>query len=491
MSRALFTFVTLAFVLPWYLLNDLWRFDWSGSALILYGLIVYCSFRLAQLTRSGDFRPITLTFWLFMYVWGALSAFLQTGIKSFPWGRMLSDADLLTTAVLLVLTAVAFDAGVGLGRLLQHRRRTGHALIMSPRWIFGFTLAAVASTTGAIMAVGGPMVLLRGRGDVSWHLWQETEGTTSIRLILDACLRDPPFVASFALLYVLVNRWNEFSPRSKLLFGSAFALILPLNFIANYPDALARWWLGTILLGHAFLLMPWRRWSVQAVIFGLIAAFVFIFPYTDRNRTLERNAAFVSSERQNYWSPVVPLIWKGDYDVFVQFASSVEYVRDNDYMYGRNFLGALLFWFPRQWWPDKPVNSGYIVAEYVQAPIQNLSAPFWAEAYLAFGAIGIVLILGGYGAVVGAMEFRAGEQRRVHLRWTLLSVIVPFWGAYQVFLMRGALINGVAFAAFNLFLFLVLTRWRPIRFERALPEGRRPPPVAGRPGELQRPAPAP
>lgn len=477
MIAASLLFVTLGLLLPLYLVGETPWFRIDASVGLLYFAVTYTAARLAHLAYTGERRFISLTFWLFVYVWGVLSPMLQVGTDLFPWKRQHSDDEQFFTAALLVFSLLSYDAGAVIARRRERLRASPSAWLFSLRWTFGFGAATTVTTAFAIAAVGGAAVLLRGRGDVSAELWKEAGSEVALRNLLEAVLRSAPYVASLALLFTLKERWPELSRRGRALMLGIFLALLPLALITNFPNALSRGWLGTIALSFAFLLLPWRRWTMAALIVGLVAAFVFVFPYTDRNR-IRSDDPRVAIPQQAYRSPVVPLLVKGDYDVFVQFVNGRIMVRETDYTYGRNLWGSFLFWVPRRWWPEKPINSGHEIGLHMRNSVINLSAPLWLEGYLAFGILGIVLVMTGYGYITAGMEARYLTQVRLAAHWGALQLFVPFWAGYQVFFLRGPLLNSIAYSSFSVLLLLILTRWRAVRMPLPAANARRePPPV--------------
>ena len=68
-------------------------------------------------------------------------------------------------------------------------------------------------------------------------------------------------------------------------------------------------------------------------------------------------------------------------------------IKEDIVTYGRQLLGVLFFFFPRSLWPDKPVGSGYFVAEESNLYFDNISMNFLGEGYLNGGFVGIFLFL--------------------------------------------------------------------------------------------------
>jgi len=76
--------------------------------------------------------------------------------------------------------------------------------------------------------------------------------------------------------------------------------------------------------------------------------------------------------------------------------AAIKYSEIESITYGRQLVGALLFFVPRSIWPNKPVGSGHFVAENMLMTrysfwFTNISMPFPGEGYINFGILGIIL----------------------------------------------------------------------------------------------------
>lgn len=81
-----------------------------------------------------------------------------------------------------------------------------------------------------------------------------------------------------------------------------------------------------------------------------------------------------------------------DYDAYQMLLSSVRYVSTNGFMFGRNILTALLCFLPRSIWSGKLLPSGQIINESINISFTNVSCPLFAEFYLSFGFLGVILL---------------------------------------------------------------------------------------------------
>src|SRR5690606_10753587 len=145
-----------------------------------------------------------------------------------------------------------------------------------------------------------------------------------------------------------------------------------------------------------FVLVKWRGHTNFLLINFFILVFVVLFPYTDAYRRSTDTTINVELQEEAILSHLTE---NGDYDAYQMVLNTVKYSQSFGITYGRQLLGADLFWVPRQYWEDKPVGSGQFVAEGLRYSYTNLSCPLWAEAYINFGMIGVILTFFVYGIV--------------------------------------------------------------------------------------------
>jgi hypothetical protein len=236
-------------------------------------------------------------------------------------------------------------------------------------------------------------------------------------------------------------------------------LLLVLNLIVSNPISSARFWTGTVILSTIFIIVNWKSYTNFLLINFFILGFIVLFPYTDAYRRSTDNTINVELQEDVILSN---LTGNGDYDAYQMILNTVKYAQSSDITYGRQLMGAALFWVPRQYWEDKPVGSGQYVAEGLRYRYTNLSCPLWAEAYINFGMIGVILTFLVYGIVKEKLQsiydnIRHQTEKVKNINY--LTVIVPFLAAYQFFALRGSLINVFAYSSvFLLFFFLHLKR---------------------------------
>jgi hypothetical protein len=127
---------------------------------------------------------------------------------------------------------------------------------------------------------------------------------------------------------------------------------------------------------------------------------------------------------------------QGDYDAFQQVAHAVEWVQATG-LHPQQLLGPPLFWVPRVWWPDKPYDTGIVLAMFKGFHFTNLSAPIPAELYVSGGPV--LVALGGL--LMGYVWCRMDHRLALFGPRGFIGLIVPVLSVYQFILLRGSLLQ--------------------------------------------------
>jgi len=234
------------------------------------------------------------------------------------------------------------------------------------------------------------------------------------------------FVGSLRL-----RRWN-------LLAALVFT---PVFFIINYPPALPRFSLMGSLIALSAVLVDYRRPRIKLAMAFVAAVMLFtVFPvlkFVARDIPLSEFLSAIGSV--NYQEFLLNV----DVDGFMQIASTVKYLLEENagLRWGYNFLGVLLFFVPRAIWPGKPIDTGELVSAELGYSYNNVCSPLPAEALIAFGPLGPVIIFLGLGYVVLRIEQAAfgPAQSALQLGYFFLYALLM---GFIVIILRGAL-NGV------------------------------------------------
>lgn len=138
-----------------------------------------------------------------------------------------------------------------------------------------------------------------------------------------------------------------------------------------------------------------------------------------------------------------------DYDAHQMTIETLEYVNQNGTTFGRNILTSILFFIPRSIWKNKLNPSGYIVAKYFRAYFTNLSCPYIAEFYLAFGIFGVIICSILMGIILEKLDeyFFSNNVFKNSIASIILGMLI-YW-------MRGAMLPTTAYTMALIISYLV------------------------------------
>jgi oligosaccharide repeat unit polymerase len=230
-----------------------------------------------------------------------------------------------------------------------------------------------------------------------------------------------------------------------------FILSLALMVFTNFPLALPRYMAGAFYIGLLFIAKPvYKRRSLPIVV--LIFIFLFIYPslsfvrYITSMSDLEMNVSVLSA------------FTSGDFDNFSTLNMAVLYVDQNGITFGRQLLGALLFFVPRSMWLAKPIGTGHFLATARSMDWTNLSCPLVAEGFVNFGYLGVILFALLLGFIASKLDFKFYHLKKL----SVIHLFYPLCLGLIIFILRGDLMSSWAYTmSFLIAAFLVFLIGKP------------------------------
>lgn len=401
------------------------------------GVIGYAALRLACLAASGEACIVTITFWVFVYVFLGLCPLLQLACGAFPLGGGYEETLLLRSALVVVAGIAAFEVGqrfapawLGAAAVPGVLRRRLHRPTIV---VAGLVAAGIAAVL--LQRLGGLEALFLPR--VERHQLLSGQFGSAELLILNHLVRAPVFAVLIAAL--VVWSWAR-RGRTGAGWKAMCAGLLLATLLINNPISTPRLIVGTIALS-LFFVLPWKRIHAALAAYGLVAGLILVFPLADAFRVT------LDAKPGDQWeaaSPARTLARSMDFDAFQAVANTVALVDREGVTGGAQVAGAVLFAVPRSLWPDKPLATGQLVGEKSGYAFTNLSAPLWTELYVDGGLLLVVAGFLAYGAGVRTLDrWYRWSQRGGGAR--VVSVLVPIYAGYQFFVLRGSLMPAVAY----------------------------------------------
>ena len=171
---------------------------------------------------------------------------------------------------------------------------------------------------------------------------------------------------------------------------------------------------------------------VRLSLSGIIVAFLFLFPILDAFRDHVRSAV----ARNRVLRRVCGQCRLRRGVAGRQYA--VLHLPPRESPGGDRLLGVLFFWVPRSIWPNKPIDTGILLANFRGYSFTNLSSPLWAEFAINVGVVCTLLLMIGFGAGVVVLDLRLPRAFAVGGTAAIIGAILP---AYMIILLRGSLLQ--------------------------------------------------
>lgn len=373
------------------------------------------------------FRPMLLIASVFPYCWLVLPSIYQIATTQAAWG----DAGVTTqfSATLRAQLVLALAQGCLLVGYLAYGRRAPRpelAWRIAPGRRRRMTLLAGVYLVGAlaltpllVSAAGGPGALFSSRNTVGENAASAGLGTDT--QVLGSLVRVAPsgFAIAASVLALWLIRATVKGTRERALAvglsGVAFLLLL---IVAN-PFTTPRYFVlaafGTFIIA---LLRP--RGSLVAFGWLVMGVVALLLAYPAANYF--RYGEALSGPEQMLASP--------DFDGFQQMVNTVTLVDAQGWDFGLHLLSAIFFFVPRAFWAAKAEPSTFEIAGARGYDFLDLSTPFPAETYLAFGWGGVIVIMLGVGALWAFLDRHWLDQSRI-------AVIAGYLAVAQVGMWRG------------------------------------------------------
>lgn len=417
----------------------------SQEMLVFYIITLYSALRIAKIINSKDIKPLESTFYIFVYVFFGVAPLSQVLMNEFPWAGHAYNSDIIIKAGFVIIIGILFyELGLFLGR----KKKEGDVQVRSAKVNLGFvSFLGVALCLFAVSSRGGFQNLFLPRNELSATLDALGYESTS-SLILTVLIRVPVFITFLFALILYLDKENK-----NILLKSNFRLFLLVLFlgiltlITNNPISTSRYWVGTIYLGTFFTLIKWDKLTQTWLVLFILSLMLIIFPYADVFRN--------SLDAELNFTPLVQIMsGKGDYDSFQQVMNVIKFTSIEGFSLGMQLLGVLFFWVPRSIWPTKPIGTGATVSEALGFSFTNVSAPLWAEFYINFSIIGVILLFIIYGYVSARLQIKYELSKKMK-GVNFYRLFVPIFTAYQLFLLRGDLLSSFSYLA-PVFIFIGL-----------------------------------
>ena len=401
----------------------------SSAWTVTLAICVWSGLRLAWIISQGKPYLFEFMFWLYVYIFFGLAASVQIlgGDIASTTPDIAPEMD-WPTALFLLGSLFTFE----IGRLLVRRAAPGAEHTVGGTRQINKRVAWILLILGLLMNV----YFVSQSGLASFFQDRYTRQAArasgfadpTVAAVVGALAWIPLLVAAGAFVYLRKQRKAQgLSGRyGPLVLIAAVGVLVVVN-----PISGARFTAGTVMFALVCYLGIFRtQRMVRLSLSGIIVAFLFLFPALDAFRTATGTVA-----RAGFFDEYAG---NADYDSVWQVANTLSYISSEGITWGRQALGVLTFWLPRSIWPDKPIDTGILLANFRGYSFTNLSAPLWAEFAINVGVICTLLVMIGFGAAIVVLDLRLPRAFAIGGTAAVIGAILP---AYMIILLRGSLLQ--------------------------------------------------
>lgn len=342
---------------------------------------------------------LNLIFWIFMYFFMFFAPLMQYAYNMFPlkFVEIPSENEIFTANLAILVFCILWFVGKTLfykklPNNLQKSKLTSflvdeyeHSHTYNIGFMFIFFVCIILTLYFLFRNGFSGIIVQRENSGVAKFYGGNNQAVSSVAFSLT--------VGAFAFAIM------AFASAAGKKCGSytATTSLLVMLLICYFPTTIPRFTVATIYFGILIVLFrSMRRGNLffWTFILGLFVIFPFLnsFRYTTDVSFSEFFNTFSDNFFQSYT--------EGHYDAYLSLINTFRFVRQKGITFGRQLLGAVLFFLPRTIWKNKPTGSGaYVIDTLAPGSFSNVSCTFIGECYINFGIIGIAsipLILGYY-----------------------------------------------------------------------------------------------
>jgi hypothetical protein len=417
------------------------QYDWS--ALVAVAVTFYSAARLALYAGRGEQRLLKLTFWVFVYVFMGLTPLLQIVARTFPYAIFYFRPQTLTAELIVALGLFSYEMGYATGLRSNGSlvRKFGAALSgyrVSQQRLLLLTDVALVLSVALVMLNGGIAAVLEPREQMVADLHESVGGEGMAKLeIIRNLMQVSPVVSAFIWWSWIVKRRRQgitIGPKMYLV----FVVVLCVATLTCNPFNGSRYLFASFAVSALMVTIRDKRWFSPTAVLVLVASLMWLYPAVGSLREADQGAmpdlgvSAVDAQLTNGY----------DFDGFRSIIDGVSYVQHDGLAWGRQLLGTMTFWVPREYWDNKPRATGEIVSINVGYLFTNISSPLWEEAYVDWGMAGVLIMffLYGRGSVI-LDDWHEERSQEVNFG----GVLVTFLAGYQFYTLRGSLWAAVAY----------------------------------------------
>ncbi len=412
---------------------------WLNFTFLLNGIVILFSLFRAIDRRAYSFELVHLIFYS-IFFW--IAPVIQRNYHYIAWGVRISDTECVWVNGILLLWLVLFQLGQKIAGTKSFRQIQKPVGIPKP-FVIGTAGITVVLTLIMFFRQG-----LRGLIADGGNLCGSNVSATVGSLFFHCVTAFITFTAIYSIRFWKKERENNRN-WFWLMFLCLFCLVL-----TSFPTAISRYAAGSIYLCVAINLFPVAK--KKPLFFWIFSCgMLLMFPVMDLYRYVSIGEVGMDSILGQILS-LDRYFATGNYDAYSMLAICFRYITSYGYRFGKQLLGAILFFVPRALWPGKAISSGAEIAHSIGLTFDNISAPLPMEAFIDFGIAGIVVFAFGIGYLLRRVDNSYWQNEEEH-RNSYIDILYCYAVPFFLFLCRGSLLSTWGYLVANMAVVLAMS----------------------------------
>lgn len=324
--------------------------------------------------------------WLYLFFFMYISPSLQYILNRYTFGIIPLSIVLFRSNMMLLMWITAYCAVFDAVKLRGARRiRSGpekaEERFLTKRALIPLMLFSLLVAVFVLVRGGINVMLTKSAGEAVFGFMNQ-----AVTLIITFVFRNSvTFTAAYAILGFKARKWGVAWPVAAVI----------LLLISCSPFGMPRFQAAAIYIGLLLIVFPGL--SRRALyVYGFVVVFLIGFPFINHMRQENLLDLDVMAALKDAVKNMTEMLIGGHFDGYAMLFKAQHHVATFGVTWGRQMLGAMLFFIPRAWWPGKPVGTGHFVQQSagLEQRYFNMSASLIEEGYINFGFIGILLFAG-------------------------------------------------------------------------------------------------
>lgn len=433
---SIIAFSIFLLTIGWLLIGSKERVQFDYLVVLTFAInIVVFNWQLINAVKSHTFS-LDMMYWFFSLFFFGYAPLLQFLTNVSFWNIKSTPQEFVTTNIYISIWSFCYVCGKKYLRRPKRKERRPFSATASSQlkqdydysfrnetlWLF--VILSVVSTFYFTATIGFSNMIFRSTN------YDDSLGTMEY-LLCEHVLKNLIFYTF--VLCLLQYKQTKLIRLELLISAGCF-------FVSCFPTGLSRNAMAAFYGGLIIITIKSTRQG-RWFSFALIASLIFLFPAMDVFR--DSNDFNNSNAWELFENEFNTTYLTGDYDAYTMFIGVQQYVKQFDFSFGKQLLGALLFFVPRSIWSSKPTGTGHMIArELLHNSFTNVSAPLVGEFFINFGVVGIIC----FGLLLGALSRKFDEKY-----WATdhplesLKIIYPVAMFQFFFLQRGDLMSSFAY----------------------------------------------